>query len=122
MIICCWINKVIYGDTTANAMRRRADGKRPYFAAGDSDTDIEFMRDATYKLVVNRNKKELMCSAYYNEGDSWRVNPMFIQPKSAQATPFACATSACKDENGVSTPCRDLGGNIIPPQADAVHP
>lgn len=118
----CFINKVIYGDTTANAMRRRPDGKRQYFAAGDSDTDIEFLRDATYKFVLNRNKKELMCQAYYNEGDTWRINPMFIGPKAAQATPYACATTACKDENGVSTPCRDLGGNVIPAQADTVHP
>ncbi len=118
----CYINKVIYGDTTANAMRRRPDGKRPYLAAGDSDTDIEFLRDATYKLVLNRNKKELMCSAYYNEGDSWRINPMFIGPKAVLTAGYACSTTACKDENGVSTPCRDLGGNIIPPQADTVHP
>ncbi len=118
----CWINKVVYGDTTPTAMQRRADGKRQYFAAGDSDTDIEFLRDATYKLVINRNKKELMCQAYNNEGNSWRINPMFILPKAALTTPYACATNACKDENLASIPCRDLGGNIIGPQTDAVHP
>ncbi|MCX5746800.1 MAG: HAD family hydrolase [Proteobacteria bacterium] len=118
----CFINKVIYGDTTATAMRRRADGHRQYLAAGDSDTDIEFLRDATYKFVVNRNKKELMCQAYNNENDSWRINPMFILPKSAVASPYPCATTACKDENGVAGPCRDLGGNIIAPQTDLAHP
>lgn len=117
----CWINKVIFGDTTAKAMRRRADGQRQYFAAGDSDTDVEFLKDATYKLVINRNKKELMCLAYDNEGDSWRINPMFIGPKSA-ASPYACPTSACKDEGLLGTPCRDQGGNVIPVQNDLVHP
>ena len=82
----------------------------------------EFSRRPTYKLVLNRNKKELMCQAYDNDGDSWRVNPMFIGPKAALTTPYACATSACKDENGGSVPCRDMGGNIIPPQNDIAHP
>ncbi|MBL9018458.1 MAG: haloacid dehalogenase-like hydrolase [Myxococcales bacterium] len=118
----CWINKVIYGDTTANAMRKRPDGQRQVFAAGDSDTDIEFLKDATYKLVINRGKKELMCIAYDNEGDSWRINPMFIGPRAAATSPYACPTAACKDENLSNTPCRDQGGNVIPPQNDTVHP
>lgn len=118
----CWINKVIFGDATPGAIQRRGDGKRQYFAAGDSDTDVEFLRDATYKFVINRNKKELMCHAYYNEGNSWRVNPMFIGPKAALATPYPCSTTACKDENLASVPCRDSAGNIIPPQIDTAHP
>ena len=60
--------------------------KRPVFAAGDSDTDIEFLRDATYRLVVDRNKTEIMCNAFNNTDGHWRVNPMFIQPK-AKKTP-----------------------------------
>jgi hypothetical protein len=116
----CFINKYVYGDTTAKAINRRPDGQRQVFAAGDSDTDIEFLRDATYKLVINRNKKELMCSAYYNDNDSWRINPMFIGPKAA-ASPYACAT-ACKDEAGLAGPCRDLAGNLIPMQTDVAHP
>jgi phosphoserine phosphatase len=117
----CYINKFVFGDTTDKALRRRPDGKRQYFAAGDSDTDVEFLRDATYKLVINRNKKELMCNAYYNEDDSWRINPMFIDPK-GMASPYQCPTTACKDANGASTPCLDLGGNVIPVQVDTVHP
>ncbi|MBA3463576.1 MAG: HAD family hydrolase [Deltaproteobacteria bacterium] len=117
----CWINKVIYGDTTANAMRRRPDGQRQYFGAGDSDTDLEFLKDSTYKLVINRNKSELMCHAYDNEGGTWRVNPMFIGPKAVQPA-YACPTTACKDENLAAVPCRDMGGNVIPAQADTVHP
>jgi len=117
----CWVNKVVFGDTSASAMLKRLDGERQVFAAGDSDTDIEFLRDASYRLVINRQKKELMCNAYYNEHDRWRVNPMFIAPKSA-GSPYSCAASACKNEQGVSGACRDLGSNIIPNQDDTVHP
>ncbi len=118
----CWINKVVFGDQTINAMRKRADGKRQYFAAGDSDTDIEFLRDAQYKLVLNRAKKELMCHAYYNANDQWRINPMYIQPRSPVAAGFNCSIDACKNESGTPGPCRDDAGNIIPHQDDAVHP
>jgi hypothetical protein len=63
-----------------------------------------------------------MCHAYYNEHDTWRVNPMFIEPKAAKATPYPCSTTAFVDETGASLPTRDEGGNIIPDQDDAVHP
>ncbi|MDB4956576.1 MAG: uncharacterized protein JWO36_4145 [Myxococcales bacterium] len=116
----CFVNKYIFGDTGPRALDRRADGKRQVFAAGDSDTDIEFLRDAKYKFVLNRNKKELMCSAYYDDNDSWRINPMFIGPK-AVASPYSCPTTACRDENGATLACRDLGGNIIPIENDTVH-
>lgn len=116
----CWVNKVVYGDLSAGAMQKRPDGQRQVFGAGDSDTDIEFLRDATYRLVINRQKTELMCHGYYNSHDTWRINPMFIQPKGMKSSPYACDTS-CKDESGASTPCRDDAGNIIPKQDDLVH-
>jgi len=118
----CWVNKVVYGDTSATAMQRRAEDDRQAFAAGDSDTDIEFLRDAKYKFALNRNKNELMCFAYHNEGDTWRVNPMFIEPKSAKTSLYACSTTACKSAAGVGGPCIDEAGNVIPDQADTVHP
>jgi phosphoserine phosphatase len=114
----CWVNKAVYGDTTAKALQRRADGKRQVFGAGDSDTDIEFLRDATYKLAINRNKNEIMCHAFYNANDQWRVNPMFILPKAKKTSPYPCSTTACKNEAGVSGPCRDDAGNIIPDQLE----
>jgi len=114
----CWVNKVVYGDTSVKAMQRRPDGRRQVFGAGDSDTDIEFLRDATYKLAINRNKAELMCHALYNSNDSWRVNPMFILPKSRKTSAYPCSTTACKNEAGVGGPCRDDGGNIIPDQLE----
>ncbi len=115
----CYVNKVVFGETT-NALARRPDGKRWVFAAGDSDSDVEFLRDATYKLAINRNKGDLMCHAYNNENDSWRVNPMFIEPK-AQAGTYACSTKFV-DEAGVAGPSRDEGGNVIADQTDSAHP
>lgn len=115
----CWVNKVVFGDTTAAAIDRRRD-PRQVFAAGDSDTDIDFLRDSVYKLAINRNKKELMCFAYRNEGKSWLVNPMFIEPRVQQAAPYPCSTTACKLADGTAAPCYDETGAVIPDQADKV--
>jgi hypothetical protein len=117
----CWVNKVIYGDKTANAINRRPVDKRQVFGAGDSDTDIEFLRDAKYKLALNRQKKELMCFTYNNEGNSWRANPMFIEPKTSPVA-LPCSTTACKDASGTGQPCRDEAGNVIPDQIDSALP
>ncbi len=116
----CWVNKVIYGDATATAIDRRADGQRHTFAAGDSDTDADFVRDAEYKLVLNRNKKELMCLAYDGLGESWLINPMFIQPKPMAPT-YTCSTTACKNAAGTGGPCLDDDGNTIADQVDSVY-
>ena len=117
----CWVNKVIYGDTTAHAIDRRPVTDRQHFGAGDSDTDIEFLRDSKYKLALNRQKKELMCFTYNNEGNSWRANPMFIEPKTSPAS-LPCSTTACKDASGTGQPCRDEAGNVIPDQIDSALP
>jgi phosphoserine phosphatase len=116
----CWVNKVVFGDTTPAAEQRRPDGQRQYFGAGDSDTDVEFLRDATYKLAINRNKSELMCNAYNNAGDSWAINPMFISPKT-QAPDYPCPTAACKDSAGGYVACTDELSAAIPVQVDVVH-
>ncbi len=118
----CFVNKVVFGDTTPNAIQRRPDGQRQVFASADTDADLEFLRDAKYKLVINRNKPDLMCHAYYNEHDTWRVNPIFIEPKAALAAKYPCSTTAFTNELGAGEPTRDEGGNVIPDQADAVHP
>ena len=117
----CWVNKIVFGDTTANAINRRPVDQRAVFAAADSDTDADFVRDAKYKLVLNRNKTELMCYAYFNEQGSWRINPMFIAPKAMLAGGYPCSTSACKASTGASGPCRDEAGAVIPDQMDSVH-
>ena len=114
----CWVNKVVYGDTTAKAMQRRPDGQRQVFGAGDSDTDIEFLRDATYRLVIDRNKTELMCNAFYNANDTWRVNPMFILPRAKKTSAYPCSTTAFKSENGTGVPLRDDANNVVPNQLE----
>lgn len=118
----CWANKVIFGDATASALQRRSgSARRQVFAAGDSDTDISFMQDATaLKLVLNRNKKELMCNAYANAGASWLVNPMFIEPLPQRTGTYTCSTSACKDETGQAVACKDENGAPIADQNDTV--
>jgi phosphoserine phosphatase len=109
----CWMNKVIYADASATALDVNPDlTKRPVFSAGDSDTDVSFLKDTQgMKLVINRNKKKLMCNAYSNVNGTghWVVNPMFIDPKGPQAAPYPCSTLCggmpCLDEN--DTPMAD---------------
>jgi hypothetical protein len=118
----CWMNKVIYGDMTAAAEQVQKDpAKRPVFGAGDSDTDVSFLKDSTsLKLVINRNKNEIMCNAYGNAGGSWIVSPMFIAPRAELVAGYACSTNACKDMAGAKVPCVDEAGMTIPDQKDTV--
>lgn len=118
----CWLNKIVWGDTTAAALMRTSDpSKRPAFAAGDSDTDITFLQDATgLRLAINRNKKEIMCNAYRNAHGTWLTNPMFIDPLPKLMSPYACSTSACKNSAGMGVACRDEDGAVIPDQSDGV--
>lgn len=116
----CWMNKVIFGVEGPTAAEVQADDAlRPVFAAGDSDTDVAFVQDATgLKLAINRNKKELMCNAYHDVGGNWLVNPMFIAPKEQYADGYACSVDACKDSTGAGVPCKDERGGAIPDQKD----
>ena len=116
----CWINKVVFGDSTAGAIDRRPADQRQVFSAGDSDTDTEFLRDAAYRLVLNRNKAEVMCFAYHNEDGNWLVNPMFILPRARKSSLYACSTTACVAADGSKVPCVDEAGLVIPDQADTV--
>ena len=69
--------------------------------------------------MLNRNKKELMCNAFNDEADSWRINPMFIGPKGTLAAGYTCS-AAFTTETGTAAAARDLGGNLIPNQVDAI--
>ena len=91
------------GPAAAAVQTNTAD--RPVFCAGDSDTDTSFLQDATgLKLVLNRNKKELMCNAYGDFGGNWLVNPMFLAPKERLERGYACSVDACKDATGLAGP------------------
>jgi len=112
----CFVNKVVFGDRSAAAIDRRPDGHRQAFAAGDSDSDASFVRDAELKLVIDRHKSSLMCLALRNEHAGWLVNPMFIQPMPPATAPYACASTACFDTAGAPTACVDDAGTVIPDQ------
>ncbi len=106
----CWTNRIIFGVADAEALKTQADlSKRAVFAAGDSDTDLAFLQDATdLKLVINQNKTQVMCNACLNVTSKWIYNPMFIAPKARKTTPYACSTAKdveghpIKDENGAA--------------------
>lgn len=118
----CWINKEIFGVRGAAAERVRPAARRQVFAAGDSDTDISFLRDATaLRLVVNRNKNELMCRAYDNSDGRWIVNPMFIEPKKHKTDPYPCATTGYVDHDGTKGPVLRDDRSVVPDQIDSVY-
>lgn len=100
----CWINKTIFGEPAASQLAPNPDlTKRPVFVAGDSDTDIAMLKDATaLKLVLERNKIEVSCNAYANYQNKWLHQPMFIEPKSAPAAgAFDCPAAKDPDGNAI---------------------
>ncbi|MGE7390119.1 haloacid dehalogenase-like hydrolase [Streptomyces sp. NPDC004126] len=117
----CWINKEVFGVRGRAAEKVQPAARRQVFAAGDSDTDISFLRDATaLRLVLNRNKNELMCRAYDNGDGKWIVNPMFIEPKQRKTSPYPCSTTGYVDHDGTAGPVRRGDGSVIPDQTDTV--
>ncbi|MFE3767237.1 haloacid dehalogenase-like hydrolase [Streptomyces sp. NPDC059104] len=117
----CWINKEVFGVRGPAAEKVQPASRRQVFAAGDSDTDISFLRDATaLRLVVNRNKNELMCRAYDNSDGKWIVNPMFIEPKKQKTSPYPCSTTGYTDHDGTAGPVRRGDTSVIPDQTDTV--
>lgn len=117
----CRVNEEVFGVTGPAAFTQQPEPKRAAFAAGDSDTDVTFLADATaLRLVLNRNKTELMCTAYDNAGGNWLVNPMFIDPKK-QAETYACATKGYIEPSGAKGPLHRPDGSVVPDQQDRVH-
>ncbi|MEU9302353.1 haloacid dehalogenase-like hydrolase [Streptomyces sp. NPDC048269] len=118
----CWINKEVFGVRGAAAEKVQPAARRQVFAAGDSDTDISFLRDATaLRLVVNRNKNELMCRAYDDSDGRWIVNPMFIEPKKQKTSPYPCSTTGYVDHDGTKGPVVRGDRSVIPDQTDSVY-
>ena len=117
----CRVNEEVFGVTGPAAFTQLPEPKRAAFAAGDSDTDVTFLTDATaLRLVLNRNKTELMCTAYDNAGGNWLVNPMFIDPKK-QGDPYACATKGFIEPTGAKAPLHRPDGSVVPDQQDRVY-
>ena len=118
----CWINRIIFGVDGNAALDVQADAaRRPAFVAGDATTDVSMLRDATrLRLVVNRNRGEVMCHAYHDADDKWLINPMYIEPLPSRAEAYPCSTIACMDSEGGSVPCVDDAGEVIGDQEDRV--
>jgi phosphoglycolate phosphatase-like HAD superfamily hydrolase len=89
----CWINKEIF-DLPADAQMSIPDdpSRRPVFVAGDSDTDIGMLVDATdLRLVIDRHKGGVMCLATANGDGTWLIQPMFIEPKAQRSAAYQCS-------------------------------
>lgn len=116
----CRVNEEVFGVTGAAAFEQQPEPKRAAFAAGDSDTDVTFLSDATgLRLVLNRQKTELMCTAYDNSDGRWLVNPMFIKPMDKGDT-YDCATEGYIEPSGKEAPLHRADGSIVPDQEDRV--
>ncbi len=109
----CWINKAIFRLSAADQPLRQTDlRKRPVFSAGDSDTDIAMLKDASaLKLVINRGKVQTMCNAIANSASAWIYQPMFISPRATRTTPYACSTAL---DNGGVNRIVDETGAVFP--------
>ncbi len=104
----CWLNKVVFRVPAEQQLNRQADAsKRQVFAAGDSDTDLAFVQDATHlKLAINRARVQLMCNAYANYQNKWLVQPMFVLPRN-KASNYPCTTAL----DAAGQPIVDEAGN-----------
>lgn len=102
-----WINKVIFGvsDPVEQTKHVNQITDRLLFVAGDSPTDLSMLRDAVYKLVINRNKTELMCYAYDNDNGQghWLINPMFIEPMPRKQSGYVCAEWGLPDQQDTNS-------------------
>ncbi len=114
----CFIAQEIFGDRTAGAIESASDpARRPALVAGDAQTDIDMLLEAAVlKLVIDRQRSEVLCHALAGTGGEWLLNPMFIEPLSPRTEPYPCATTACSDRAGNPAPCTDPSGGVIPDQ------
>ena len=115
----CFIAQEVFGDDSAAAVDPQHDPtRRPAFVAGDAQTDISMLLDAVHlRLVIDRQRSEVMCHALNGTGGTWLVNPMFIGPAQPRSEPYPCSTTGCADRAGNPVPCVDPGAGIIPDQA-----
>jgi len=93
----CFINKLIFG--VSDPSQQLVNPSPTALAAGDSNDDVVFLGDATgHRLVINRNRTEIMCHAYANANDKWLINPQFIEPKGQRTELYACSPFSLPDQ------------------------
>lgn len=115
----CLINQEIFKIKGAKAWERQDAAHRIALGAGDADTDVTFVGDATgAHVAINRNKAELMCRAYDDADGRWVANPMFIDPMPRKSGTYPCATSAYTAPDGSHGPVRRADGSVVPDQVD----
>ena len=113
----CWANQEIFGVTGAAAFEPAPADERQIFGAGDSDTDVTFLEDATeLRLVIDRNKTELMCRALDGENGTWVIVPMFIDPKEPKDDGYACSTGGRIEPDGSTSPLKRADGSVVEDQ------
>jgi phosphoserine phosphatase len=113
----CWINERIHGVRGAAAWTRQEPARRPALGAGDADTDVTFVGDATgLRLVLDRHKPEIMCRALDDADGRWLVQPMFIEPLTGPGGRYPCSTTAFTLPDGGGAPVRRDDGTVIPDQ------
>ncbi|GGM58773.1 putative conserved lipoprotein LppF [Longimycelium tulufanense] len=118
----CWINQEIFKIKGAAAWEQQDPARRIALGAGDADTDVTFVSDATgAHLAINRNKPELMCRAYDNADGRWVTNPMFVEPLPGNPNSYPCSTTANVHPDGTHGPVLRADGSVIPDQLDTVH-
>ncbi|MEV0601572.1 haloacid dehalogenase-like hydrolase [Streptomyces sp. NPDC050315] len=118
----CWINQEIFHVKGADAWKKQDRAHRIAFGAGDAETDVTFVDDATAgHLAINRNKPELMCRAYDNADGRWLVNPMFIEPLPRKSGTYPCSTEGYAEPEGGSGPMHRADGSVVPDQRDSVY-
>ncbi|MEU3557228.1 haloacid dehalogenase-like hydrolase [Streptomyces fragilis] len=113
----CWINERIYGVRGAAAWQRQRPARRPALGAGDADTDVTFVGDATgLRVVLDRHKPEIMCRALDDADGRWLVQPMFLEPLAPPRGRYPCSTTAFTLPDGSGAPVRRDDGTVIPDQ------
>ncbi|MBA0050719.1 haloacid dehalogenase-like hydrolase [Streptomyces sp. AJS327] len=119
----CAVNERVLGVRGRAAWRRQPPERRIALGAGDADTDVTFVNDATgAHLAINRNQPELMCRAYDDADGRWAVTPMFLDPLPRRTTPYPCSTAGRTRAGGDHGPLRRADGSVVPDQWDTAHP
>ncbi|MFI6475339.1 haloacid dehalogenase-like hydrolase [Streptomyces sp. NPDC050516] len=117
----CMINQEIFKIKGARAWQKQDFAHRIALGAGDADTDVTFVDDATgAHVAINRNKSELMCRAFDDADGRWVANPMFIDPLPRKSGTYPCATTGATHPDGTHGPVRRTDGSVIPDQLDRV--
>ncbi|MEU8579869.1 haloacid dehalogenase-like hydrolase [Streptomyces abikoensis] len=115
----CMINQEIFKIKGAAAWKQQDPAHRIALGAGDADTDVTFVNDATgAHVAINRNKSELMCRAFDDADGRWVANPMFIDPMPRKSGTYPCSTTGATAADGSKVPVRRADGSVIPDQVD----